>query len=118
MRYLQKIYEFIWCLFSVNYWLTYGRVNKHYDKWCRQQLKDGITFTELTAYTVKMNGIKVWIANHPFASFRTYDRTKPIKMYPSRYTRCLLKKELDKHVERSVIDYLNRLTVKKEKTDA
>ena len=118
MKYLQKIYEFIWCLCAVHYWLTKGCVNKHYDKWCRQQLKDGITFTEITEYTVKMNGVKVWIANHPFASFRTYDKPKLIEMHPSRYTKHLLKKELDKQAEISVIRHLNNLTVKKEKTDA
>ena len=118
MKYFQKIYEFIWSLCAVHYWLTDGCVNKYYDKWCRQQLKDGITFTDLTEYTVKMNGIKVWIANHPFASFRTYDNPKLIEMHPSRYTKRLLKKELDKQLECSAINYLNRLTVKKEKTDA
>lgn len=118
MKYLQKIYEYIWCLFAVSYWIQRKKYNKVYDDWCKDQLKDGITFTDLTEYTVKMNGVKVWIANHPFASFRTYDNPRLTEMHPSRYTRHLLKKELDKQVESSAINYLNRLTVKKEKTDA
>ena len=123
MKYLQKIYEFIWCVFAYNYWYQQNQYNEVYDEWCREQIKSGCAFTDVTEYTAKLSGVTIWIKNHPFASFSIYDRKLP-KYRPSRYVMFLMHTKLKKHLiarEKAKIEQeLSKLKsiLNKEKTDA
>ena len=98
MKFLQKIYEFIWSLCAVNYWLQQKEYNKVYDDWCKDQLKLGCNFTDITEYTAKLSGVGIWIKNHPYASFSVHERKTP-EYRPSRYTMFLLHRKLKKQLE-------------------
>lgn len=58
-------------------WVTVGTYNKQYDKWLNTQIDNQIPFTNISDYTASLNGQTLWIVNHPYSSFGTYN--DPIK---------------------------------------
>lgn len=96
-KYIKSIYEKIWCIFAVSYWIQlYGDYphSKSFDNWCKESLDKGCKFTNITEYTAMFNGKKLWITNHPCASFHLYGEGSP-KLSPSRYTKKLMQERLD-----------------------
>lgn len=64
-------------------WIRNERTDKHWDRRIRKELENP-TFTDFTGRTVRLNGAKIWIANHPYASVTNHDRG--IGGMPSRRT--------------------------------
>ena len=95
-KFAKKLYEKIWALFAVRYWMQIysDNYNKSFDLWCRKSLDDGHYFTEIDNFTAKFNGKTIWIRNHPHASFSLRERGKP-EVHPSRYTKHLMMKRLN-----------------------
>ena len=93
---LKLIYEKLWCIFAASYWIQLYDdypYSKDFDKWCRESLDKGCKFTNITEYTAIFNGEKLWISNHPYASFHLYGEGSP-KLSPSRYTKKLMQERL------------------------
>lgn len=96
-KHIRSIYEKIWCLFAVLYWVQFYEdypYSKAFDKWCRESLDKGCKFTNISEYSAEFNGKKLWIANHPCASFHLYEESSP-NLSPSRYTKKLMQERLD-----------------------
>ena len=98
---LKLIYEKLWCIFTASYWIQLYDdypYSKSFDKWCRESLDKGCKFTNITEYTAMFNGKKLWIVNHPCASFHLYEEISP-NLSPSRYTKKLMQERLDNSLE-------------------
>ena len=54
-------------LYSPSCWLRNYKTDFHWDKKIREMLGNPV-FTELKAHQVKLNGVDIWISNHPYAS--------------------------------------------------
>lgn len=93
---LKIIYEQIWCIFAVNYWVQLYDdypYSKSFDKWMRQSLKDGHQLIPIDGFNAMFNGRKIWIESFPHAAFHLKEYNIP-KVSPSRYTKYLLGKQL------------------------
>ena len=98
---LKLIYEKLWCIFAASYWIQLYDdypFSDSFDKWCRESLDKGCKFTNITEYEAMFNGEKLWITNHPCASFHLYGDGSP-KLSPSRYTKKLMQERLDTSLE-------------------
>jgi hypothetical protein len=78
----------IWLAFHPNWWYQQGSQSEEWDIMLNE-LMDEHDFTDIDTYTAKMNGVTIWIANNPYASFhpysfRTYSST--YKLMPRRKT--------------------------------
>ena len=69
------------------------RTNNVWDKMVLEQLKNP-AFTGRDSYTVKLNGVEIWIENHPYASVKDYSGKN--KGLTSRYTSFKFMDELNK----------------------
>ena len=93
---LKLIYEKLWCIFAVSYWMQFYDnypYSKSFDNWCRESLGKDCKFTNITEYTAMFNGKKLWITNHPYASFHL-DEGGSTNISPSRYTKKLMQERL------------------------
>lgn len=99
IKLLKTIYEKIWCIFAVTYWLQLYPCNKSFDEWCRESLEKGCTFENISEYTATFNGKTLWLKNHPNASFNLYQEGCP-EISPSRYTKYLLKQRFNNSLDK------------------
>jgi len=84
------------------YWIMNKSYNKEWDLKLTNLLNEH-EFTNITYYHASLNGIAIWIANHPYASFTcTFDinHNLMITVRPSRYTIYLANKKLQKELTR------------------
>ena len=98
---ISVLYEKLWCLFAVSYYVQLYDdypFSDSFDKWCRESLDKGFKFTNISEYSAEFNGKKLWITNHPCASFHLYGEGSP-KLSPSRYTKKLMQERLSNCLE-------------------
>lgn len=96
--YVIKLYEKLWCLFAVSYWIQlydYYPYSASFDAWMRQSLKEGHKLEIIDNFHAKFNGRVLWIENVPHASFRL-DEVGKSSVSPARYTKYLFNKQLKK----------------------
>lgn len=100
VKYLKWAYEKLWCLFAIFYWLQNDPedFSQAYDDWCREELAKGTRFTDIDSYTANFGGRRLWVSNHPYASFHLYHKNLP-ECTCSRYTKHLMKKRLQQSKE-------------------
>ena len=101
MKMLTLLWEKVWCLFAVTYWLQdydHCPYSKGFDNWCREELKKGTKFKNTCEFKGSFGGKQLWITNHPYASLHLYENGEP-QVSPSRYTKRLLKKRLSESWE-------------------
>lgn len=71
-------------IFKPLYWFLSYKYSREWDEKLSQLIEDNYCFEEITHYTAKINGITVWVSNHPYASFYIYN--PEIRVRPSRLT--------------------------------
>ena len=91
-----------WVLLHPAYWVQIYQTNTELDKALLRELKGGTTFTNIGEYTADFGGFRLWIANHPYASFYIYGHND--HGLPSRHTRHLLKKQLNRDAVMQLIE--------------
>lgn len=79
MKYLFKV------LTNPTCWFRSYKISPEWDKKLNSEL-DNPDFTCLEKHSVKLNGQKVWIANHPYASCSPYPGQDTINILPKRTT--------------------------------
>ena len=72
-------------IFWPKIWLMNDRYNKDWDKKLNSLMKAN-KFEQGSEYDATIGGTKVWIANHPYASFSPRSLGENIKVRPSRIT--------------------------------
>jgi len=55
-------------LFTPSCWLQNNTYNAAFDKWLRARLADS-NFENIGIYHATIGGVRLWVANHPYASF-------------------------------------------------
>jgi len=68
MRLQKRIIDYIWVLFNPKYWIRLYPYNSQIDKMLLRKMQF-YPFVKENKYTVKLDNINLWIANHPYASF-------------------------------------------------
>jgi len=58
--------DFLRVLFTPSIWFRINGVSKGLDRWMVEAL-DNPVFSEVSRYTCKLNGKRIWIANYPYA---------------------------------------------------
>jgi len=76
-------------LFTPSCWIQNYSYSHVLDKWYIKQLDTGKRFTNIDDFHATFCGYRIWITNHPYASFRLGDRR------PSRATVLRLGDRLD-----------------------
>lgn len=66
---MSKCKMFFRILTTPSCWIRNYRTNKFWDKKINQCL-DNPCFSSLSEHAVMLNGMKIWIENHPYASVR------------------------------------------------
>jgi hypothetical protein len=83
-------------LLSSEWWMLSGTYNKSFDKWLLESINNRMLFYNITGVTACINGQKLWIANHPYYSFRlATDKIGINNRRPSKTTILLAKDWLD-----------------------
>jgi hypothetical protein len=79
------ILNFFRFLFCPRWWIM---VDSYSEKWDRELniLLDKYRFTDITRYTAKLGTQGIWIANHPYGSFRPYENFHRFDIRPKRST--------------------------------
>ncbi len=91
MRLLKKIYNCLWVLVHVKFWLMNYPYEEEWDNFLRKSISDGHSFTDISSHTAKLNGAEIWIENYPYAAFTLYSGPK---YRPARKTIYELRKKL------------------------
>lgn len=86
----------IWVTINPMYWNMIYAYSNSWD-YELNNLMDNYDFTDIDEYTAKLNGVEIWIANHPYASFRPY----PERIRPSKYTIYKGMEKLKKDIEKT-----------------
>lgn len=77
-------------------WVRVGVTNKEWDESLNQAL-DAPTFSEYERFSIKLNGIKLWIGNYPYSYGHKYhDPSNEVKL-PTRATVFKLKDAIHKY---------------------
>ena len=58
--------------FKPSFWIRTKRTSRAWDRRLNALLDAGIPFTDIGCYTARIGDYKVWIENHPYASFTLY----------------------------------------------
>lgn len=82
---MKAIFNFFWIVFHPSYWLTLYPYSKEWDKILKQLMRDN-KFKYMDSFTTKLGDKEIWIANHPYASFRPYIDWRKVEVMPSRIT--------------------------------
>lgn len=91
---MKKLYWFFFFLFKPSYWVMNYRYSKEWDEKIND-LMNKHKF-EKNHMTANLGDTKIWVVNHPYASFVPYQNTYNIR--PSRKTIYLAHKKLLKDV--------------------
>jgi len=68
---LETIAFWIFIIFHPSYWLMNDKYSKGWDKELNSLLRC-YTFKNITSYSAYLGSTKIWIENHPYASFTKY----------------------------------------------
>lgn len=98
----KEIQLFFIILTDVRYWFSIKKVNKEYDKFLRNLIKNKSKIKKKYSYTCYINNNEIWVSNYPYAfgglcSYKNKNFKSNIKGLPSRRTRILLKEYLNKN---------------------
>jgi len=78
--------DIIFFLTHPDYWIMNHPYNKEWDKKLKTLMKQHL-FTNIDGATADIDGIKLWIANYPYASFTIYEAIGTnFRVRPSRRT--------------------------------
>ncbi len=78
------IKDIVFTVFHPSYWLMNEPFSESWDE-VLNKLLEKYAFEPCCERTVKLNGIRIWVANHPFASMTPYGQTMP-SFRPKRRT--------------------------------
>lgn len=76
-------------------WLLVGDIDKKYSKQLLKVLKDDPIIEEIDKYVVKINGVRIWKANYPYAFGSVQVFHEPRKPLPTRKVILYLANVLD-----------------------
>jgi len=67
-------------LFNLNYWVTYGSVDKKWDQELKAMLidRENLKVEQCDCGYIKINGLKIWSRHYPFGVFR-YNNRHPFR---------------------------------------
>lgn len=82
---MRNVSWWLWLVFHPSYWIQNHDEDKRWDREFNEHLESG-RFKIINRYTAEINGVTVWIANQPYATFRRYDHLGPHDHRPSRWT--------------------------------
>lgn len=93
---LNELYYLLRVLITPSCWIRNYPTNNYWDRSVRLNLKNP-DFTLINRCEVRLNGKKIWIANHPYASV-TDAETHNDNVMPSRRTVFMFGDALDKYI--------------------
>ena len=93
-------------LFTPRCWVNTGTYSKEWDASLNRRLLEH-TFRADGMHTAMLGDIKVWIANHPYASFSTYDHELGGGPIPKRITMLRAMDKYDKEVRERPRDIIS-----------
>jgi len=95
-RLLDAVVSLLFIFFHPSYWLMNNPYSREWDHEL-VRLMNNLKFTEINAYHATIGDKKVWIANHPYASFTFSQNINPFEhtvSRPSRWTIYIARKKL------------------------
>ena len=101
----KRFMEKLSVLFYPRIWSLLYPINKTWDKFLNDLLDSGnVKFKHNGPFSVKINGIPVWISNYPYAYGSTFFWDQGDKTLPSRSTIMKLKREVDTWIINSFME--------------
>lgn len=84
MKIIESFKDFFFTVFHVGHWFRNHPTDKYWDQQLNILLDNKPTFTEFQAYTLRLNGVLIWVSNYPYC----YGHPYPLmaKSLPSRST--------------------------------
>ncbi len=86
---VDAVVSWLFIFFHPSYWIM---INPYSREWDNElvRLMDNFKFTEINGYHATIGDKRIWIANHPYASFTLFQDTNPFEPKESRPSRRVL----------------------------